>query len=370
LTLLGRQVTAALSENTEVVNNAGSFNSSDTVDIQQDIPYIQHLQGAPVQWGWYQDGYALESTDTDGAASHGAFVSHHNGPQYFGYIAKTPAEQANMHSETQFFADIANAALPSGGVFYIRGGYQNQMNLKPYIVPGNPAGNAIIAAKSGDDDHPSYADRQLSEAMNARVINAIASDPKLWAHSAIILTYDESDGFYDHVPPRILAFGPDGLPLSRGIRVPLLLISPYARTHAVSHVEGDHNAVIETINAIFDLPALASLPDEKQALAAGDSAYFNHFGPAGFHQKYLGPRDINSPITESLLSGFDPRRLLGQSPPLPATIAQIPADKLTALPHYNGAGCSALHIRPVPEPAEDIVPAGFNPLPSTYPAAN
>ena len=122
LTLLGRQVTAALSENTEVVNNAGSFNSSDTVDIQQDIPYIQHLQGAPVQWGWYQDGYALESTDTDGAASHGAFVSHHNGPQYFGYIAKTPSEQANMHSETQFFADIANAALPSGGVFYIRGG--------------------------------------------------------------------------------------------------------------------------------------------------------------------------------------------------------------------------------------------------------
>ncbi|MGA2563158.1 MAG: alkaline phosphatase family protein [Steroidobacteraceae bacterium] len=370
LTMLGRQVTAALSANLEVANNAGSFNSSDTVDIQQDIPYIQQLQRAPVQWGWYQDGYAAESTDTDGAASHAAFVSHHSGPQYFGYIAQTPAEQANMHSETQFFADIAHASLPSGGVFYIRGGYQNQMGLKPYIVPGNPAGSAIIAAKSGDDDHPSYADRQLSEAMNARVINAIASDPKLWAHSAIILTYDESDGFYDHVPPRILAYGPDGLPLSRGIRVPLLLISPYARTHAVSHVEGDHNAVIETINAIFDLPALASLPDERAALAAGDSEYFNHFGPAGFHQKYLGPRDINSPITESLLSGFDPKRLLGQSPPLPATIARISADELTALPHYNGAGCTALGFRPVPEPAEDIVPAGFNPLPSTYPAAN
>jgi phospholipase C len=152
--------------------------------------------------------------------------------------------------------------------------------------------------------------------------------------------------------------------------VPLLLISPDARTHAVSHVEGDHNAVIETINAIFDLPALASLPDEKQALAAGDSEYFNHFGPAGFHQKFLGPRDINSPITESLLSGFDPRRLLGQSPPLPPAIAQIPVDKLTALPHYNGVGCSALHFSPVPEPPEDSVPAGFNPLPSTYPAAN
>ena len=84
--------------------------------------------------------------------------------------------------------------------------------------------------------------------MAARVINAIASNPEIWEQCAIIITYDESDGFYDHVPPRILSYGPDGLPLSRGIRVPLILISPYARTHAVSHVEGDHNAVIETIN--------------------------------------------------------------------------------------------------------------------------
>ena len=52
----------------------------------------------------------------------------------------------------------------------------------------------------------------------------------------------------------ILSYGPDGLPLARGIRIPLLLISPYARVHAVSHAEGDHNAVIETINALFGLP--------------------------------------------------------------------------------------------------------------------
>ena len=160
--------------------------------------------------------------------------------------------------------------------------------------------------------------------MAARVINAIASNPEIWKQCAIIITYDESDGFYDHVPPRILSYGPDGLPLSRGIRVPLILISPYARTHAVSHVEGDHNAVIETINTIFGLPALASLPDEAQALAAGNSPEFNQFGPPGFEQKYLGPRDINSPITDSLLSGFDPKRLMGMSPPLPASFAMIP----------------------------------------------
>jgi phospholipase C len=47
------------------------------------------------------------------------------------------------------------------------------------------------------------------------------------------------------------------------------VISPYARVHAVSHAEGDHNAVIETINALFGLPALASLPDEADVLTAG-----------------------------------------------------------------------------------------------------
>src|SRR5208337_3732594 len=247
----------------------------------------------PVNWRWYQEGYDLESTDSNGAVSHNSYVSHHHGPQYFGYLANTPPLRPNFRGMTDFFRDIANNALPKSGVFYIRGGYTNQMGLMPPITnPLTPADEiaAIKAAKAGDDDHPAYSDRQISEAMAARVINAIAADPKLWNKSAIIITYDESDGFYDHVPPRILSYGPDGLPLARGIRVPLILISPYARTHAVSHAEGDHNAIIETINYIFGLPPLASLPDEAEALKEGNSPAFNKFGPSGFEQKYLGPR--------------------------------------------------------------------------------
>ena len=347
----------------------------DLADIQQDIPYIQKLRTEPVNWRWYQEGYDLEPTDTNGVASHNAYVTHHNGAQYFGYIANTPQVSKNLRGLNDFFTDIAKNALPKSGVFYIRGGYTNQQNLKPPITnPNTPADEiaAINAAKSGDDDHPGYTDRQLSEAMAARVINAIASNPKLWQQSAIIITYDESDGFYDHVPPRILSYGPDGLPLSRGVRVPLLLISPYARTHAVSHIEGDHNSVIETINTIFGLPALASLPDEAQALAAGNSPEFNKFGPPGFEQKYLGPRDMNSPITDSLLSGFDPKRLLGISPPLPASFAKIPDSVVNTLPHYGGEGCRAIGITPEDKRQGIVnkIPKGFNSLPSTYPVAN
>ncbi len=357
------------------VMNQNRHHSFDTPDIQQDIPYLQSLNIQPVNWRWYQEGYDLESTDTGGVASHVSYVSHHQGPQYFGYLAHTPPLLPNFRGMTDFFTDMATNNLPNGGVFYIRGGYTNQQGLTPAITnPLTPAAEvtAINAAKSGDDDHPSYTDRQLSEAMAARVINAVAAIPAIWDQSAVIITYDESDGFYDHVPPRILSYGPDGLPLSRGVRIPLILISPFARSHAVSHAEGDHNAVIQTIEAVFGLPALASLPDEAQALAAGNSPAFNQFGPPGFQQQYLGPRDINSPITDSLLSGFDPARLLGLTPPLPSSLATIPNDVVTTLPHYGGHGCEAIGIVP-----EDIrqgifskVPAGFNPLPSTYPAAN
>jgi phospholipase C len=202
-----------------------------------------------------------------------------------------PTREAKPRTRT---TSATTTALPrSGGVFYLRGGHYNLKYPNESAVIQNPnypnkSGltptelAAIKQAKSGDDDHPSYSDSQLTEAIAARVINAIAANNDIREHSAIVITYDESGGLYDHGAPRTLSYGPDGLPLARGIRVPLLLISPYARVHAVSHTEGDHNAVVETINALFGLPALSSLPDEADALAAGDSAKFNTFAAPGF----------------------------------------------------------------------------------------
>jgi phospholipase C len=356
----------------------------DLPDIQKDIPFIANLGGEPVQWRWYQNGYDHEPTDAGDAASHQNYVSHHNGPQYFGYLANNPAEETNMRGEGDFFADMGKDALPrNGGVFYLRGGYYNLNYPKQTSIiqnPNYPNKNgltpaeiaAIDIAKSGDDDHPAYSDSQLAEAMAARAINAIAANEEIWEHSAIIITYDESDGLYDHVAPRILSYGPDGLPLARGVRIPLLLISPYARVHAVSHAEGDHNAVIETINALFGLPALSSLPDEADALSAGDSPAFNAFAPAGFEQKFLGPRDANSPIAESLLSGFDKARLMGALPPLPAAYAIIPDTVVNTFPHYGGKGCAAIGITPedVRQGIPNVIPEGFNTLPATLPAYN
>lgn len=356
----------------------------DLSDIGQDILFLgtrpDPREGKPVSWRWYQEGYDHEPTDPDDTASHADYVSHHDAPQYFGYIANNPLLQANLRGEGDFFSDIEHGSLPEdGGVFYIRGGFGNLAGLKPPIQNSgfpNPSGltpgdvAAITATKSGDDDHPTYSDRQISEAMAARVVNAVARRPEIWGQSAIIITYDESDGFFDHVPPRILSYGPDGLPLARGIRVPLIVISPYARAHVVSHAEGDHNAVIETIEALFDLPPLASLPDEAQALLAGQDSRFN--GPGGFTQYHLGPRDLNGPETDDLLSAFEPRRLSGELPPLPASYATIPDDVIASLPHYGGKGCAAIGMMPEDQRQGIVtqVPERFNTLPTTLPAYN
>jgi phospholipase C len=315
LTLLGRNAKAVMSQDLDQKN--------DLSGIKRDIEFIASHNGNPVAWRWYEEGYDREPTDTGTAASHDSYISHHEAPQFFGYIANNPALRGNFRGLDDFFTDMAASALPpDSGVFYLRGGYANIAKQKPYVRPGTPPNKAQkIRAMRGDDDHPGYSDRQISEAMAARVVNTIAGNPEIWKQSATIITYDESDGLYDHVPPRILSYGPDGLPLARGIRVPLIVISPYARVHAVSHVEGDHNAVIETINAIFGLPALANLPDEARALAAGRAPPIN--GPNGVVQNYLGPRDINSAVTGDLLSAFDPKRLLGLELCCPATMQAL-----------------------------------------------
>ncbi len=371
-----------LGESAESVTEADADKSVDLPDVQQDIHFLAASREAPVAWRWYQEGYDLEPTDTTSTPSHNSYVSHHNGAQYFGYIANNPKMNANLKGLGDFFSDIANGNFPEGGVIYIRGGFSNIAKLTPPIQnPNFPAAltasdiAAIQASKSGDDDHPAYADRQISEALAARIINAVAGNDALWRQSAIVITYDESDGHYDHVPPRILSYGPDGLPLSRGVRVPLLLISPYARAHAVSSAEGDHNAVIETINAIFGRAPLATLPDESQALEAGNSPEFNRYGPAGFQQKYLGPRDLPTSATQSLLSGFDLGRLEGSKPALPGSLATIPDSVVNTLPHLGnapGGACAAIGVTPEDKVQKlgNPIPPGFNTLPSTLPQYN
>lgn len=88
--------------------------------------------------------------------------------------------------------------------------------------------------------------------LQQETIGALMSSPQ-WSRSAYILTYDESGGFFDHVPPpEVDAYG-------LGIRVPTWVVSPGAKPGHLETTVYEHTSVLKLIETAFDLPTLASI---------------------------------------------------------------------------------------------------------------
>lgn len=101
------------------------------------------------------------------------------------------------------------------------------------------------------------------------IVNAIGSS-KFWGSTVIFITWDDSGGWYDHVPPPRLDY--DGL----GFRVPLLIISPYARHGTVVHDQYEFGTILRFVETVFTLPPLASADRRARSF----SSAFNFDEPA------------------------------------------------------------------------------------------
>lgn len=299
----------------------------DIDDVKDDISALTRLNHQAIPWAWYQEGFG------DGQGNeHPAYIPHHNAPQYFGYIRQNPAMWNGEHDLLDFFSVMQNRQLPARSVVFIKGGRLNPFGWKP----ADPRAAKFL----GDDDHPGYSDSQLSESLVAKVVNAVARSP-YWNDSAIIIVWDDSDGVYDHVPPPQFEMCPDKNPCGDGPRVPLILISPWARSAGVVKDDGDHASFARFLDVLFDLPPLASLPDEKPYLPEG-------------------PRDTLPQVTD-LLGGFDRMRLSGAKRPIAASQAEI-SD--TVVEHFPPAvTCTQTGVEPVaipggaPKPPKDFTNA-------------
>jgi phospholipase C len=306
--------------------------TNETSGVARDLGAVAASGRAPVPWGWYQEGYVSPAVALPG------YETHHNAPQYFGYLRQNDVFWKNVHDVHSMLDRLQNGTLPDSGIFYIKGGSQNNFGWKP----ANPD-PYVQANYQGDDDHPGPGDTdaQIGEAFVATFVNAIARS-KYWNDSAIIVTWDDPGGYYDHVPPPHFENCPDARPCGDGPRLPFIVISPYARGGAIVHDAGDQTSVLKFAERLFGLPALASLPDEWPYMPQG-------------------PRDSNPAVTD-LLAGFDPARLSGEMPPLQAAEAEIPDSVVNAMPtSYN---CLALGIKPVVLPnAPSAPPPNFTPRP-------
>ena len=285
---------------------------------------------APIPWGWYQEGYISPTAAAEG------YEAHHNGLQYFGYLRNNEVFWKNVHDAKTMLAQLRAGTLGNQGVFYVKGSSKNEFGWKP----ANPD-PSVQANWLGDDDHPGNgdSDAQIGESFVATFVNAIARS-KYWNDSAIIVAWDDSGGYWDHVPPPNFERCADGHPCGDGSRIPFIVISPFARSGAIVPDSGDTASIVKFAETVFGLPALASMPDEKPYMP-------------------MGPRDALPSITD-LSGAFDPGRLAGTTPPIPASDAEIPEESVNAFPPQMS--CRSLGITPVTLPnAPSTPPAAFTP---------
>jgi phospholipase C len=134
----------------------------------------------------------------------------------------------------------------------------------------------------------------FGEQVAADIVSALTSDQELWKKTALIITWDENGGFFDHVPPLTAPAGtageyvtaatlPDAAmgirgPIGLGLRVPALIVSPFARGGFVCSERFDHTSVLRLLEARFgaEVPNLSTWRRD----AVGDlTAAFNFARP-------------------------------------------------------------------------------------------
>ncbi len=194
----------------------------------QTMPTIgDELSAKGVSWAWYAGGW----NNAVAGSLAPLFQYHHQVFNYFKNYASGQARTEHLKDETDFIAAVQNGNLPAVS----------------FIKPLGP-----------DNEHPGYADISQGEQHAVDLINAVKASP-IWNDTVIIVTYDEHGGSWDHVaPPTPETDGARADRWGPGIRVPTLVISPFARQGYVDHTQNDTTSILKLIEKRFGVAALGS----------------------------------------------------------------------------------------------------------------
>jgi phospholipase C len=160
-----------------------------------------------------------------------------------GPAALTRWDRKVLRFDSDFFADAKAGTLPQ--VAY----------LDVDLVMDDP---------KNPSEHPP-ADIEIGQKFVSDVVHALFTSPQ-WGKIALFFTYDEHGGYYDHYPPPP-ACEPDSIaPIGQndtgskfdryGMRVPFMVVSPFAKKGFVSHTTYDHSSIVRFIQAKYRVPAL------------------------------------------------------------------------------------------------------------------
>ena len=125
-------------------------------------------------------------------------------------------------------------------------------NLYDEIAKGKLPAVSFVKPSGLVDGHPASSKLDLFEGFVKKIVDAVQAQPKLWAETAIFITFDEGGGYYDSGYVQPLDFFGDGT------RIPLIVVSPYTRAGHISHVYGDHVSILKFIERNWSLPPITN----------------------------------------------------------------------------------------------------------------
>ena len=257
------------------------------------------LNAKNITWGWFQGGFkpssynktAATTTTTSPDTVAGKAIC---GLAHLNVAGKTVTDYSPHHEPFQYYKSTSNPHhLPPTSIAMV-GKKTDQANHQYDLTDfwnaadtGNLPAVSFLKAAKYQDGHPGigYSDPIDEQNFIVNTINHLQKLPE-WNNTAVIIAYDDSDGWYDHVMPPILSQSSDpkydrlignnglcghirpGIYQDRcgyGPRQPLLVISPYAKTNFVDHTITDQSSILRFIEDNWGLGRIGNQSFDSKA---------------------------------------------------------------------------------------------------------
>jgi phospholipase C len=275
-------------------NDIASAKPTFAITDPKDLNVGDLLNAKGITWGWFEGGFDNPSATHIGSNGQPKtdYIPHHEPFQYYASTANP------MHKPPTSTAAIGTTDQANHQYDITRFWQALDANNLPSV--------SYLKAPAYQDGHAGYSNPLLEQQFLVATINRLMKSP-YWGHIAIVICYDDSDGWYDHAMPPVVNHsqtpfdvftGPDqsgtNSPLggyqgrfAYGPRLPLLVISPYAKQNFVDHGVIDQSSVLRFIENNWNLGRIGNSSFDALAGSLVNMFDFDTRHPA--HRLILDP---------------------------------------------------------------------------------